>query len=272
MAVEHVTAVLHGLFHVDPSAKLVMLIIAEHARRGSSLSWPSIETIARLACLQRRQVQAIITRLVELGWLVLERHGGGRSKDRGGLSNVYRINVERLDSARRNGAAERTVNDAAGNTLNGAVGNTVNGAVQRTVTQELSTDDDDLSTETGATVQPTAPLTVQSSAKKGAVEGGEGCSPASKKGAAGCLQTGFEPEVNSTGTTTGAMRAHAPEANDSIRSIGQIANRLKKKMEPERQNRTASGDLEAAEMQRRKDEAARRIAEQEAAKNHPQPS
>lgn len=257
MAVEHVTAVLHGLFNVDPSAKLVMLIIAEHARRGSALSWPSIETIARLACLQRRQVQAIITRLVELGWMALERKGGGRTKDRGGVPNVYRINMPRLLGARTNDAAERTVKDAADNTVNSAPGNTVNDAAQCTVSQ-------DLSTEQPLTVQSTAPLTVQSDAKKGAVEGGQQCSPLPKKGAAGCLQTGFEPELHRTGTSTGSMHAQAREASDSVRSIGQLANRLKKKMEPERQNRTASGDLEPEEIERRKQDQLRKIAEAQA--------
>ena len=92
MAVEHVTAVLHGLFGVDPSEKLVMLILAEHARRGADYAYPSVPTLARLACLKDRQVQTILGNLVRNHWLSVEvASRGGRSK-----TNVYRLNTPQV--------------------------------------------------------------------------------------------------------------------------------------------------------------------------------
>jgi hypothetical protein len=91
VAIEHVSAVLHGLFDVTPSAKLVMLILAEHSRRGANaLSYPSVDRIADMACLSAREVQFILRELKDAGYLHVIT-GGGRARP-----NQYRLNLERL--------------------------------------------------------------------------------------------------------------------------------------------------------------------------------
>jgi hypothetical protein len=119
MAIEHVTAVLHGMFDVDPTAKLLMLILAEHARKGSNaVAFPSVDRLAHLACLERRQVQYQLRELEAAGYLHVQQ-GGGRNRP-----NAYHINLHKLAAELRkerigvhgngggNGAAERTVSKA----------------------------------------------------------------------------------------------------------------------------------------------------------------
>lgn len=122
MAIEHVSAVLHGLFGVDPSEKLVMFILAEHARRGSALVWPSMATISRLSCLTDRQVQRILRKLISDGWLELEKFSKG---GRGRLNtNIYRLNMERLLITSAKGDTHTTLKGDTHTTLNGDKGDT----------------------------------------------------------------------------------------------------------------------------------------------------
>lgn len=109
MAIEHVSAVLHGLFGVDPSTKLVMLILAEHARRGSALAWPSMANLSRLTCIDERQVQRILRKLVADAWIEIDKLSkGGRGR---GNTNVYRLNMPRLSDAISKGGAHTTLKD-----------------------------------------------------------------------------------------------------------------------------------------------------------------
>src|SRR5205823_5358968 len=93
MAVEYVDAVLRGLFGVTPTTKLVAVVLAEHAGRGSGgVSWPSIDTIACLAGIDPRNVRRHIAILVEAGWILpISSRKGGRAK-----STHYRLNVETM--------------------------------------------------------------------------------------------------------------------------------------------------------------------------------
>lgn len=50
--------------------RLVMLVIADHARADGTGSWPSVETIAREAKVSERTVTRSFSRLVELGEIV----------------------------------------------------------------------------------------------------------------------------------------------------------------------------------------------------------
>jgi hypothetical protein len=106
MAIEHVSAVLHGCFGVDVSAKMVLLIIAEHARRGQrAVAYPSVARLARIACLHERQVQYLLRELAAAGWLIIE-NGGGRHRP-----NLYHLNIERMHDNIKKGCSTVQGND-----------------------------------------------------------------------------------------------------------------------------------------------------------------
>lgn len=106
MAIEYVAAVLRGAFGLDPTAKLILLIVAEYARASSGgVAWPSVATIARLACISQRRTQIHLRRLRDGGWLTVVRAGAGGS----GCTIHYRINVQRLQAAMKNGDGNITV-------------------------------------------------------------------------------------------------------------------------------------------------------------------
>ena len=91
MAIECVDVVLRGLRNVTPAQKLVALILAEHARRGTDgAAWPSVPTISDLAGTSERQVQRDLRALVAAGWVSAEK------VSRGGRPTVYRLNLKRL--------------------------------------------------------------------------------------------------------------------------------------------------------------------------------
>jgi hypothetical protein len=86
----------HGILDVHPSQKLVALVLAEHALKGSALAWPSVETIARLSCLKRRQVQTILRELVRDGLVEVEKASvGGRLGD-GSAGDRFPVYFSRL--------------------------------------------------------------------------------------------------------------------------------------------------------------------------------
>lgn len=93
MSYLYVSDVLHGCFGIRPSAKLVLLIIAEHANGNSGgIAWPSVATIARLAGLSERQVQVHLTKLIGQGWIFTTgRRGGGA-----GNATRYQLNLARM--------------------------------------------------------------------------------------------------------------------------------------------------------------------------------
>ncbi len=93
MSVEAVDAVLRGVFGVDPSAKLALIVIAEHCKQGNGgIAWPSVPTIALLACMSERNVRFIVHDMIAAGWLSIEQASrGGR-----GRTTVYRLNLPRM--------------------------------------------------------------------------------------------------------------------------------------------------------------------------------
>jgi hypothetical protein len=122
MAVEFVNLVLRGAFGVHPTAKLLLVILAEHARRGTGgIAFPSVATQARLACISRRQVQSHLRVLVHEGWLIPAGCAQGGRK----LAAIYRINVSKMQASTntQKGEAHRTLSAAE---------NAEKGAVQRT--------------------------------------------------------------------------------------------------------------------------------------------
>ena len=69
--------------------KLVLLGVANH--EGDGGAFPSHATLARYANVDERNVRRAITKLVDLGELSVEVHGGAGRKDR--KTNLYRILV-----------------------------------------------------------------------------------------------------------------------------------------------------------------------------------
>jgi hypothetical protein len=121
----HVDAVLRGAIAryrgapqpMDPSTKLVLLVLAEHANIKTGLTWPSVDTIARFACLHKRNVSAHLAKLLADDWIAIARGGkGGRPKKGSGFSTVYRINLAKLHATKNHDAgvtvSERENNDA----------------------------------------------------------------------------------------------------------------------------------------------------------------
>lgn len=74
MSVEAMAVVLH---HSQSSgtAKIVLLGIANHDGDGGA--WPAIDTLAKYARVDRRNVQRALERLVALGEIKIVRNGGG---------------------------------------------------------------------------------------------------------------------------------------------------------------------------------------------------
>lgn len=82
-----------------PAARLILLILAQHANDQTLLSWPTLATISLEAGLSSRAVSYSISELIRLGELVVEQKGGGHRTDpttgkRIGQSTHYRINLE----------------------------------------------------------------------------------------------------------------------------------------------------------------------------------
>lgn len=74
------------------TAKLVLLGIANH--EGDGGAYPTIETLARYASVDERNVQRAIERLVSSGQLVVElQEGGDRDCPDGKRPNRYRLRV-----------------------------------------------------------------------------------------------------------------------------------------------------------------------------------
>ncbi|ECJ4438811.1 helix-turn-helix domain-containing protein [Salmonella enterica] len=83
----------HAGLHLSRVA--VMARLADYSN-DEGLSWPAIETIQRqIGAKSKNTVSAAINELEQGGWLVkTERKSGGRN-----LSNLYQINVEKLEAA-----------------------------------------------------------------------------------------------------------------------------------------------------------------------------
>jgi hypothetical protein len=126
MSISYIDRVLRGVRAVSPTEKLILVILSDYARAPGGTSWPSVDTIAWEACIERRQAIALLAQLRADGWI--EALGSGRGGR--GKSTHYRLNLKRIvdcaDAAKRlraekKGARQRTVNDP----LNSADGCTV---------------------------------------------------------------------------------------------------------------------------------------------------
>lgn len=60
---------------LDPGAKIVLLVILDHARYGQSKCTASNKTLARESGLSERQTIRHVQNLVDSGWLDLDRLG-----------------------------------------------------------------------------------------------------------------------------------------------------------------------------------------------------
>jgi Helix-turn-helix domain len=65
--------------------RLVLISIANHARKDGTGAWPSIQGIAEEAHVSRRQAQRSVRALIELGELAIEEGAGRRG------THVYRL-------------------------------------------------------------------------------------------------------------------------------------------------------------------------------------
>lgn len=74
MSIEALALVLHHS-RATGTDKLVLLGIANHAGDGGA--WPTVETLARYANTTERTVQRSLSRLVDLGEVVVHRQAGG---------------------------------------------------------------------------------------------------------------------------------------------------------------------------------------------------
>jgi len=111
MSYTFVSDVLRGCFGIDPSSKLIVVVLAEHANEElGGVAWPSVATIAHLVGLSERQVQFHLRELTRALWIFPETAGGGRKK-----TTAYRLNLERMRAAQRqNGEAHRTLSGGKG--------------------------------------------------------------------------------------------------------------------------------------------------------------
>jgi hypothetical protein len=111
----YISLVLQGMRGVDPSAKLVAIVLADCANpQHNGVAFPSVATIMERTGLAERSVQVHLRELVLEGWIeTVGSTRGGR-----GMATRYRLNVPRLRAeAHKKGAAHDTLSGA----INGAV-------------------------------------------------------------------------------------------------------------------------------------------------------
>jgi predicted transcriptional regulator len=80
---------------IQPSEKLVMLALCDHANDEGGSCHPTIDKIASKASVSDRTVRRILAKLVEIGLISLVKSGGGRNGNYG-ISNHYQIDIEKL--------------------------------------------------------------------------------------------------------------------------------------------------------------------------------
>jgi hypothetical protein len=206
MSIECVTLVMYGLRNVSPAQKLLMMILAEHARRGSAVAWPRVGKLADLACLKRRQVQENLRKLTRAEWISVEGSGKGGHA----LSTRYRVNVERLMKS----ATEYVRDDKK--FKNGAEQRALIGALRCAVTTSLTSE--------RRPAQGTAQFSASNGAPKhanGALDRSPTVRPSAPEPVLNPLLTGFEPD------------AHA-RASGGASTVSQTANPLIERIKPER--------------------------------------
>lgn len=94
MSVESIAAVLNADLPINPTAKLVLVGIANHDGDGGA--WPSVATLARYAGVSTRSVQRALADLIEAGLIErLVNEGGTHRTPDHERPNLYRITLPR---------------------------------------------------------------------------------------------------------------------------------------------------------------------------------
>jgi hypothetical protein len=111
VAYRFVHLVLNGASGLDPTAKLILVILAEAANKDSGgVAWVGVGTMAHVVGVDRRTVQRTLRELESAKWITsIGRTNGGRhTNGNAGYSTRYRINVERLAATMAKGKDRRT--------------------------------------------------------------------------------------------------------------------------------------------------------------------
>lgn len=91
MSYEHLETCVSRVHGLDPTSKLVLVLLAWYCRKPEFLAWPSVPTLADQCCISERQAQRTLRGLAKSGWIeILERRVDGRQR-----SNYYKVNMER---------------------------------------------------------------------------------------------------------------------------------------------------------------------------------
>lgn len=83
MGIRHLATVLYDVHGLDPTAKLVLLAIADHINDETGYGWPSMQRLATIAGIDRRSVVRWVEWLEKAGHLTVSRKPG--------WSNGYRL-------------------------------------------------------------------------------------------------------------------------------------------------------------------------------------
>ena len=78
---------------IQPNQLAVLWVIQSYANKDDQQCYPSLNTIAKSACMSKRTAQKIVNQLVSLGWLE-RKHQKGRNGEQG--SNLYKVTIWHL--------------------------------------------------------------------------------------------------------------------------------------------------------------------------------
>lgn len=101
--------------NLPTSAKMVLLVIADHADDQGGNAWPSISTIARKASVSDRQAQRLVQSLVKSGLVVVEGQAGGTREMRDDRRpNRYTLTIDGVTPMSPGGVVRGDIGDAHG--------------------------------------------------------------------------------------------------------------------------------------------------------------
>lgn len=92
--------------------KFVLLTLADYHRTDDKLAWPSVATLAADCLMTARGVQQILARLIENGFIVKTKEGGGRGNVAG--YQIVGVDVKKGEPQTLNGYAENKVSPHSG--------------------------------------------------------------------------------------------------------------------------------------------------------------
>ena len=78
---------------IQPYQLAVLWVIQSYASKDDQQCYPSLNTIAKAACMSKRSAQKVVNQLVSLGWLE-RKHQKGRNGEQG--SNLYKVTIWHL--------------------------------------------------------------------------------------------------------------------------------------------------------------------------------